>query len=127
VRVLAKAGGLLLISVRGSECSATPMPGVKLQSPIRDLIPIESSAGPSQDKGKGRAVDEVKGGSSDRGRAGSLTVSDYEGALHQGDTCFVYNWIDDEHGDSDPEGPRESIEDWMTDQSYQDADEEPIE
>jgi hypothetical protein len=44
-----------------------------------------------------------------------------------GDTCFVYNWIDDEHGDSDPEGPRESIEDWMTDQSYQDADEEPIE
>jgi hypothetical protein len=87
------------------------MPGVKLQSPIRDLIPIESSAGPSQDKGKGRAVDEVKGGSSNWGRAGSLTVSDYKGAFHQGDTCFVYNWIDDEHGDSDPEGPRESIED----------------
>jgi hypothetical protein len=103
------------------------MPGVKLQSPIRDLIPIELSASPSQDKGKGRAVDEIEGGSSDRGRVGSLTVLEFEGAFHNGDACFVYNWIDDEHGDSDPEGPRESIEDWMTDQLYQDADEEPIE
>ena len=105
------------------------MPGVKLQSPIRDLIPIESSAGPSQDKGKGRAVDEVGGESSDKGRVGSLTVLEFEfaGAFHQGDVCFVYNWIDDEHGDSKPEGPRESIEDWMTDQLYQDADKEPIE
>jgi hypothetical protein len=127
VRVLVTADGLLLISARGSERSTTPMPGVELQSPIRDLIPIESSAGPSQDKGKGRAVDKEEG-SSTIGRAGSLTVSEYEfaGAFHQGDACFVYNWIDDEHGDSEPEGPRESIEDWMTDQSYQDADEEPI-
>jgi hypothetical protein len=103
------------------------MPGVKLQSPIRDLIPIELSAGPSWDKGKGRAVDEMDEGRSERGCAGSLTVSEFEGAFHNGDACFVYNWIDDEHGDSDPEGPRESIEDWMTDQLYQDADEEPIE
>ena len=117
------------MSARGSERSATPIPGFKLQSPIRDLIPIESSAGPSQDKGKGRAVDETEEGSSNKGRAGSLTVSEFKfvGAFHQGDVCFVYNWIDDEHGDSEPEGPRESIEDWMTDQSYQDADEEPIE
>jgi hypothetical protein len=129
VRVLAKADGLLLISVRGSERSATPMPGVTLQSPIRDLIPIESSVDPSKDKGKGRAVDTMEGESFNRGRAGSLTVSEFEfaGAFHQGDACFVYNWIDDEHGDSKPEGPRESIEDWMTDQSYQDADKEPIE
>ena len=129
MRVLATADGLLLISARGSEHSATPMPGIKLQSPIRDLIPIELSAGPSQDKGKGKAVDEVEEGSSNRGRVGSLTVSEYKfaGAFHQGDACFVYNWIDDEHGDSEPEGPRESIEDWMTDQSYQDANEEPIE
>ena len=66
-------------------------------------------------------------GKLERGCAGSLTVSEFEGAFHKGDACFIYNWIDDEHGDSDPEGPRESIEDWMTDQSYQDADEEPIE
>ena len=127
MRVLAKAGGLLLISARGSERSATPMPGVKLQSPIRDLIPIESSASPSQDKGKGRAVDKMDAGSSVKVHVVSLTASEFEGVFHQGDACFVYNWIDNEHGDSNPEGPRESIEDWMTDQSYQDADEEPIE
>jgi hypothetical protein len=129
VRVLATVVGLLLISARGSERAATPMPGVKLQSPIRDLIPIESSAGPSQDKGKGRAVDEEERDSPVKERAGSLTISEYEfaGAFHQGDACFVYNWIDDEHGDSEPEGPRESIEDWVTDRSYHDASEEPIE
>jgi hypothetical protein len=105
------------------------MPGVKLQSPIRDLIPIESSAGPSQDKGKGRAVDEEERDSPVKERAGSLTISEYEfaGAFHQGDACFVYNWIDDEHGDSEPEGPGESLEDWITDRSYHDASEEPIE
>jgi hypothetical protein len=103
------------------------MPGVKLQSPIRDLIPIDLSADPSQDKGKGRAVKAMDEGRSERGWSTSLTMSEFEGVFHQGDTCFVYNWIDNEHGDSDPEGPRESIEDWMTNQSYQDADEEPIE
>jgi hypothetical protein len=72
------------------------MPGVKLQSPIRDLIPIESSAGPSQDKGKGRAIEEMDEGKSERGRAGSLTVSEFEGVFHNGDACFVYNWIDNE-------------------------------
>jgi hypothetical protein len=114
------------IFVRGSERSATPMLGVKLQSPIRDLIPIESSAGPSQDKGKGRAIEAMDKGRSERGRSTSLTVLEFEGVFHQGDACFMYDWIDDAHGDSDPEGPRESIEDWMTNWYYQDASEEPI-
>jgi hypothetical protein len=30
------------------------MPGVELKSPLSDLIRIELSTGPSQDKGKGR-------------------------------------------------------------------------
>jgi hypothetical protein len=103
------------------------MPGVKLQSLIRDLIPIELSAGPSQDKGKGRAIKATDEGESERGHSISLTMLEFEGAFHQGDACFVYDWIDDAHGDSDPEGPRESIEDWMTNRSYQDASEEPLE
>jgi hypothetical protein len=99
------------ILARGSERSATPMPGVTLKSPIKDLVPIELEAGPSQDKGKGQAM--------------SLTVSEFKGAWHGGESSsFIYNWIDDEHGDSDPEGPRES--DWMTDRSYFDASDEPL-
>ena len=39
----------------------------------------------------------------------------------------MYDWIDNAHGDSEPEDPRESLEDWITDQSYMDANEEPIE
>jgi hypothetical protein len=103
------------------------MPGVKLQSPIRELIPIESSVSPSQDKGKGRAVEVMDEGKSERGCSTSLTVSEFEGVFHQGDACFMYDWIDNAYGDSDLEGPRESIEDWMTDRSYQDASKEPIE
>jgi hypothetical protein len=102
------------------------MPRVKLQSLIRDLIPVESSAGPSQDKGKGRAVDPLDEGKSERGHLVSLTISKYEGAFHGGSLDFVYNWIDNGHGDSSPEGPRESIGDWLTDQSYMDANKEPI-
>jgi hypothetical protein len=103
------------------------MPGVKLQSPIRDLIPIKSLASSSQDKGKGRAVDPMDEGKSERERSVSLTVSKFEGAFHGGSSAFVYNWINDEHGDSSPEGPRESIDDWLTDQSYVDANKDPIE
>jgi hypothetical protein len=124
---IVKACGLLLISCRGSERSTTPMPGVKLQSRIRDLIPIESSAGPSQDKGKGRAVKAMDEGKSERDRLVSLTVSEFEGVFHGGSLAFVYNWINNEHGDSSLEGPRESIDDWLTDQSYMDANEDPIE
>jgi hypothetical protein len=40
------------------------MPGVawELKSPIKELIPIESVAGPSQDKGKGREQAEMDEG-----------------------------------------------------------------
>jgi hypothetical protein len=103
------------------------MPGVGLQSPIRDLIPIESSAGPSQDKGKGRAVDQMDEGKSERERSVSLTVSKFEGVFHGGSSAFVYDWIDNTHGDSSPEGPRESVDDWLTNQSYMDANEDPAE
>jgi hypothetical protein len=102
------------------------MPGVKLQSPIRDLIPIKLSVGPSQDKGKGRAVDAMDEGKSERERSVSLTVSEYKGVFHGGSSAFVYDWIDDAHGDSSPEDPWESVDDWLTDQSYMDASEEPI-
>jgi hypothetical protein len=115
------------IFARGLERSATPMPGVKLQSLIRELIPIESSASPSQDKGKGRAVESMDEGKSERECLVSLTMSKFEGVFHGGSLAFVYDWIDDVHGDSDPEGPRESVDDWLTDQSYMDASEDPIE
>jgi hypothetical protein len=102
------------------------MLGVKLQSPIRDLILIESSAGPSQDKGKGRAVDPMDEGKSERERSVSLTISEFEGVFHSGSSAFVYDWVNDEHGDSGPEDPRESVDNWLTDQSYMDANEDPI-
>jgi hypothetical protein len=92
-----------------------PMPGVKLQSPIRDLIPIKSSAGPSQGKGKGRAVKAMDEGKSKRERLISLTMSKFEGVFHGGSLAFMYNWINNEHGDSSLEGPRESVDDWLTD------------
>jgi hypothetical protein len=91
------------------------VPGVCLQSPIRDLIPIDLSVGPSQDKGKGKAVEAMDEGKSERERSVSLTMSEYEGAFHGRDSCFVYDWIDNAHGNSSPEGPRESIDDWLTD------------
>jgi hypothetical protein len=117
--------GMLTVHDRGSEHSTTPMPGVALQSPLRDLVPIESSAGPSQDKGKGRAVKAMEEGKLERGQLVSLTISEYKGVFHGGGSCFVYDWIDDAHGDSSPEGPRES--NWLTNQSYMDASEKPIE
>ena len=110
---------------RGSQHTATPIPG--LWSPLKDLIPIESTAGPSQDKGKGKAVNTMDKGKSEWAHLVSLTISKYEGAFHGGSLAFVYDWIDNVHGDSDPEGPRESVEDWLTDRSYGDANEEPIE
>ena len=61
-------------------------------------------------------------GKSERARLVSLTISKFEGAFHGGSLAFVSDWIDDAHGDSSPEGPRESfVEDWMTDRSYQDV------
>ena len=112
-------------SVRGLQRTATPIPEVR--SPLKELIPVESSAGPSLDKGKGRAIEAMDKGKLERARSVRMTVSKYKGAFHGGSSAFVYNWIDDAHGDSNPEGPQDSIEDWMLDQSYQDATEEPIE
>jgi hypothetical protein len=44
----------------------------------------------------------------------ALTMSEFEGAFHGGSSgCFVYNWIDDAHGDSSPEGLKET--EWLTD------------
>jgi hypothetical protein len=103
------------------------MPGDRLRSPLKELIPVDSPAGPSMDKGKGRAVETMDEGKSESDRAVSLTVSEYESAFHGGSSAFVYNWIDDAHGDSDPEDPRESVEDWLTDRSYMDASEDPLE
>jgi hypothetical protein len=103
------------------------MPGDRLQSPLWDLIPIKSSAGPSKDKGKGRAVEAMDEGKSEKERLVSLTISEFKGAFHGGSSAFVYDWIDDEHGDSSPEDPRESVDDWLTDQSYMDANEDSTE
>jgi hypothetical protein len=103
------------------------MPGDQLQSPLKELIPIDMSTGSSQDKGKGRAVEVMDEGKSESGHAVSLSISEYESAFHGGSSAFVYDWIDDAHGDSDPEDPRESVDDWLTDRSYMDASEDPIE
>jgi hypothetical protein len=117
----------LIVFSRESPCSATPMPGVVLQSPLGDLIPIESSAGPSQDKGKGRAVEAMNKGKSKRAQSVSLTVSEFTGAFHQGeDSAFIYDWINNEHGDSWLDWDMKETK-WLMDQSYMDASEEPIE
>ena len=78
----------------GSECVATPCPG------IGHLVPIEAPV--PQDKGKGKEVVEaMEEGKSERERSPSLTISEYVGAFHQGeDSASIYNWIDDNHGDS---------------------------
>ena len=103
------------------------MPGDQLRSPLKELVPIDLSAGPSQDKGKGRAVKAMDKGKSESDRAVNLTISEYESAFHGGSLAFIYDWIDDVHGDSDPEGPGESVDDWLTDRSYMDASKDPIE
>jgi hypothetical protein len=54
----------LIVFARESTCSATPMLGItwELKSPIKELIPIESMAGPSREKGKGREHAEMDEG-----------------------------------------------------------------
>jgi hypothetical protein len=103
------------------------MPGIRWEthSPLKELVPIELSAGLTKDKRKGKAIEAMDKGKSERGRLVSLTVSKYEGVFHQGDSRFVYDWIDDEHGSSSPKGLKET--EWLMDQSYHDASEEPIE
>ena len=105
---------------------ATPIP--EGHPVLKDLIPVDPPVGPSQGKGKGRAIEDMDKGKSEQARSVSLTVSEFEGVFHGGSSAFVYDWIDNAHGDSSLEGPRESfVKDWMTDRSYQDAAEEPIE
>ena len=67
------------------------MPGVRLQSPIRDLIPIKSLSSPSKDKGKGKAIKAMDKGKLERSRLVSVTISEYEGAFHGGSSAFVYD------------------------------------
>ena len=80
---------------------ATPMPGASLErrSLLKELIPIEAVAGPSKDKGKSREEKEMGKGAIKKVQSSSLTISEYEGAFHNRDGAFIYNWIDDETGD----------------------------
>ena len=114
---------LLMIFVRGEERALTPLPGMvrETHSPLKSLIPIESKAGLSQNKGKGKGEAEMDKGKPEKARSPSLTISKYMSAFHHGeDSAFVYNWIDDNHGDSfSDQDVKESK--WLTDQSYMDA------
>jgi hypothetical protein len=121
--------GMLTIFVRESTCSTAPMPGIawELKSPIEELILIESVAGPSRDKCKGKEPVEMDKGKPEKAQSQSLTISEFEGVFHGGeDSAFVYNWINDEHGDSWSDRDMKETE-WLMDQSYQDTSEEPIE
>jgi hypothetical protein len=105
------------------------MPGIgwEVCSPLKDLILIESVAGPSQDKGKGREWMEMDKGKPEKARSPSSTISEYEGAFHGGeDSALGYDWINDEHGDSWSDRDVKETE-WLMDQLYQDTSEEPIE
>jgi hypothetical protein len=90
--------------------------GWEPHSPLKELVPIKLSAGSSKDKGKGKAIEAMDEGKSERERSVSLTVSKYGGAFDNEDSCFVYNWIDNEHGSSSLEGLKET--EWLTNQSY---------
>ena len=63
-------------------------------------------------------------GKSEREWLVSLTISEFKSAFPGESSTFVYDWIDNVHGDSDPEGPRDSVDDWLTDQSYMDTNED---
>ena len=91
------------------------------RSPLKDLIPIEPEASPSQDKGKGKEKAEMDKGKPKRACSQSLTVSEHASAFHGGeDSCFAYSWIDNEHGDSfSNQDIKESK--WLTNRSFVDA------
>ena len=101
------------------------MPGIVWGScsPLKDLVPIKFKVGSSQDKGKGKEKVEMDEGKPKRAHSQSLTVSKYTGAFHGGeDSCFVYSWIDDEHGDSFSNQDIKESE-WLTNRSFVDASE----
>ena len=83
-------------------------------------------ARPSREKDKSKEQAEMNGEKPKMAQSTSLTISEFEGAFHDGDRAFVYNWIDDEHGDSWLDQDVKDME-WLADQLYQDANEEPIE
>ena len=65
-------------------------------------------------------------GKSEKARSPSLMVSEYATAFHQGeDSAFVYDWINDNHGDSQLDLDVKETE-WLMDQSYFDAEELPL-
>jgi hypothetical protein len=64
-------------------------------------------------------------GKVEKAQSPSLTISEHEGAFYDGDSAFIYNWIDDEHGDSWSDWDVKETE-WLTDQLYQDASEKHI-
>jgi hypothetical protein len=114
---------------RGSNCPATPMPGVSLEkrSPLKELILLNTIASPSKDKGKSREQVEMEEGKVEKAQSPSLTVSKYEGVFQNRDSTFIYNWIDNKMGDSWSDLDIKETE-WLTDQSYQDTNkEEPTE
>ena len=99
------------------------MPGMVWEAcfSLKDLIPIESKAGSSQDKGKGKEKAEMDKGMCEKACAISLTVSKYSGVFHgRNNSCFVYVWIDSNHGDSFSDQDIKECN-WLTDGSYQDA------
>jgi hypothetical protein len=53
----------------------------------------------------------------------SLTVSEYEGAFHNGDSAFIHNWIDNETRDSHSQANIKESE-RFTDRSYFNANKE---
>ena len=101
------------------------MPGVALEkrSPLKELIPIEVVAGSSQGKGKSREEKEMDKGAIEKAQSPSLTMSKYADLFHEGDSAFVYNWIDDETGDSNLQVDMKESE-WLSNRSYFDVNEE---
>jgi hypothetical protein len=110
---------LIPYSYRGTDRTVTPCPGVGYLVPIEAPVP--------QDKGKGREVVEAMDeGKSEKAWSPSLTVSEYATAFHQGeDSAFVYNWTDDDHGDSQSDLDVKETE-WLMDQLYFNAEELPL-
>ena len=62
-------------------------------------------------------------GAVEKAHSPSLMISEYEGVFHSGDSTLIYNWIDNETGDRHlPIDVKET--EWLTDQSYLNANEE---
>jgi hypothetical protein len=71
----------------------TPMPGVTLdkRSPLKELVPIETFAGPSHETGKSREEHEMDEGAVEKAKSPSVTVFEYEGAFHNEDSAFMHD------------------------------------